>query len=335
MQKRNSAISILRVMAMSLIIFTHLCHLYNWVAIRALVFGVPLFLCISGYLYGKRIITDWKKFFIGRVEKILLPVWIFAAFVMIYSSVFLTDKPSFLDVALQVLNLQGINNFLSFIPVSPFGDCANLWFMTIIMLCYFSLPLVQFIFNKSKAFWIVLALLTISIIAEFIGIGLLYFCTFWVGYYVAKIEDKKTINIKTVLVVGVICFALWIIRILTRPYIDGTVLYNKVIANLSLDLLAFFVFVLFLYLYPRMLKIFDFIAQSKVFQWIDAISIYVYIVHRLFYAGFWNVTYITSDLLLQTLLVIIFSILLAIVLKFVCEKLQKIIFHTNLRTKDV
>ena len=41
--KRNSAISILRVMAMSLIVFTHLCHLYNWVAIRALVFGVPLF----------------------------------------------------------------------------------------------------------------------------------------------------------------------------------------------------------------------------------------------------------------------------------------------------
>lgn len=329
MQKRNSAISILRVMAMSLIVFAHLCHLYNWVSIRALIFGVPLFFCISGYLYGKRIITDWKKFFIGRIEKILLPVWVFAAFVMLYSAIFLTEKPSILDVVLQAFNLQGINNFLSFIPVSPFGDCANLWFMTIIMLCYFSLPLVQFIFNKSKSFWLILIILTISIVAEFIGIGLLYFCTFWVGYYIAKIEDERPINIKIILIVGVICFSLWIIRIFTRQYIDGTVLYNKVIANSSLDTLAFFVFILFLYLYPRMRKIFDFIAMSKVFQWIDAISIYVYIVHRLFYAGFWKVTYITANLLFQTLLVIIFSIILAIVLKFVCEKLQKIIFHTN------
>ena len=83
-----------------------------------------------------------------------------------------------------------------------------------------------------------------------------------------------------------------------------------------------------------MRKVFDFIAQSKFFQWLDAISIYVYIVHRLFYAGFWKVTYITSNLFAQTLLVIIFSIILAIILKFACEKLQKIIFHTNLKVKD-
>lgn len=333
--KRNSAISILRVMAMSLIVFTHLCHLYNWVAIRALVFGVPLFLCISGYLYSKKTITNWKKFFIGRVEKIVLPVWIFAFFVMLYSSIVIGERPSVLDICLQALNLQGISNFFYFIPVSPFGDNANLWFMTIIMICYLLLPTIQLFFKRITKLWTVCILFVISILFEMIGIGFLYIFTFLIGYYVGKIEYKRPINIKNILVIGSFVFVLWLIRIFARPFIDGTIIYNKVISNASLDILAFWVFILFLYLYPKMQKMFDYVAQSRWFMWLDAISIYVYIVHRLFYAGFWKVTFITSNLFLQTLLVIIFSIILAMILKFITEKLQKNIFHVIFKTKDV
>ena len=194
--KRNSAISILRVMAMSLIVFTHLCHLYNWVAIRALVFGVPLFLCISGYLYSKKTITNWKKFFIGRVEKIVLPVWIFAFFLMLYSSIVIGERPSVLDICLQALNLQGINNLFYFIPISPFWDCANLWFMTIIMICYLLLPIVQFVFKKSITIWMILGLFILSIVLEIIGIGFLYIFTFLIGYFVGKIEKQRPIKLQ-------------------------------------------------------------------------------------------------------------------------------------------
>ncbi len=51
-KKKDPIIQVLRVFEMSMIIATHLCQFYNVVVIRSVLFGVPLFFTISGYLYG-------------------------------------------------------------------------------------------------------------------------------------------------------------------------------------------------------------------------------------------------------------------------------------------
>ncbi len=68
--ERNYAISLLRVIGMFSII---LCHFFGWIGISSLSqffnFGVYLFLFISGFLYGRKQIKDYKKWMWARVKK--------------------------------------------------------------------------------------------------------------------------------------------------------------------------------------------------------------------------------------------------------------------------
>lgn len=68
--KRNAGISLIRVAAMLSIVFAHICawkgiYLYQLGSI-----GVEVFLFISGYLYGRREISDRKQWMIARVRRI-------------------------------------------------------------------------------------------------------------------------------------------------------------------------------------------------------------------------------------------------------------------------
>ena len=220
--KRNSSITLLRVIAVSLVIFTHICQMLNWVTIRSFTFGVPLFLLISGYLYGSKKITDFKAFFIGRWEKIIIPVWIYELFVFIYSSAFLKAAPTAGDVIVQLLNLQGVQNVFLKSSIYPFPSCEILWYTTIIMFCYFLVPFLQRIHQgKHLLLWFIAASLTTAGLV-FAGIRLDYFFVFSVGYFLPVLQ-KKIGKRKVALWSFIVAFVAGAIRLLTRKMIDGTV----------------------------------------------------------------------------------------------------------------
>ena len=88
-----------------------ICHVLQVYANRwAYVFnmGVQVFLTLSGYLYGKRIISNWKSWSIGRIKRVYVPMFMFLIAVLPFYLFFHKEVFSWKAYGLNYLNLQGI-----------------------------------------------------------------------------------------------------------------------------------------------------------------------------------------------------------------------------------
>ena len=83
--------------------------------------------------------------------------------------------------------------------------------------------------------------------------------------------------------VGMVIFLIAVmLRLGTKRFIDGTILYNQVIVSVSHLMLAVSVFIEIRWLFEIFQSIMIGIAKSAVFKWMDQISIYTYISHDWF-----------------------------------------------------
>ena len=71
-QKRDLAISFVRMLAMMSIVTCHVMQYYNMELAWWFNVGVQMFLCISGYLYGMKRIPDISGFYRKNFVKILI-----------------------------------------------------------------------------------------------------------------------------------------------------------------------------------------------------------------------------------------------------------------------
>lgn len=106
--EQSNAISQLRVLAMLSIVSCHILQGFGnrWAWILNV--GVQVFFVISGYLYGTKEISNWKMWFVKRVEKIYIPFILFV-FVMLTLYACFSDisiKSSF--IIKYLLNIQGL-----------------------------------------------------------------------------------------------------------------------------------------------------------------------------------------------------------------------------------
>lgn len=72
--KRNSSISIIRVLAMLLIIIGHYFRMVDIYDYQLTAVGVEIFLFISGYLYSDKIIENAKKWGETVLKEFSLPI---------------------------------------------------------------------------------------------------------------------------------------------------------------------------------------------------------------------------------------------------------------------
>lgn len=137
--KQNHVVTIARVAAMWMIIG---CHISSWLAIpflaQILNVGVYVFLLISGILYSKKTIPDGIRFFKQRWLKICFPMYYLVAFLIIFD-IFYAKTEAFMSIPTYLLNLQGTEFIISWLHFSQIGGLGHLWFLTVIMLCYFLL----------------------------------------------------------------------------------------------------------------------------------------------------------------------------------------------------
>ena len=199
---RNYCISILRVLGMLFII---LCHIASWLDIAFLEqffnYGVYIFLFISGFLYANKEINSPSKWFLTRVKKLLIPFYLFVIPVSIVY--FKINGFDGLEAIKYLFCLQGINFITPFIPFSEIKPLGNLWFVTIILICYLLTILVKKIEKKHKLNIAVIILILVA--AWFIPkimmcfnipyISLEYFVTYFLGYYISKFKVKNTLPI--------------------------------------------------------------------------------------------------------------------------------------------
>lgn len=318
---RDRAIELVRVVAMFMIIFDHMIEPINLPlkSIFSQFFnsGIYIFIFLSGYLAGQKEICNWKKWYIKKIKRIMIPYWIVIAVCFAYETICLHNFNWKLWLVM-FCNLQGI-----------FGTTYTtvpLWFVTIIMILYLLTP----IYSKMKKnrrynFKIILfMLISLQIIFAYTtDVGLQYghnlsWCIvamtcYGIGFF-AKKNILKKINKKIIIHISIITMLMLGITVIIRYFFDGTYFYDKVIAYDSMTMLAL---CLALWVY----KIYRQDRFKQVIDWLDGISYEFYLTHKLIIVA-------VTSLVLEnygTVAYLVTTIVITIILAWVVSRLNRYI----------
>ena len=155
---RDGAISMIRAIALLMIIACHFCQYYELEIAWWLNAGVQVFLCISGYLYGRRKTGDVLSFYGRRFRKILVPYYVTIAVFALCMFIFRSGM-AVSDLGRMVI-MSG--------TVTGGG---HLWFVPTILFCYVLTPLLEKIYTldciKGKVSFIWVTLLSMAAAAIF------------------------------------------------------------------------------------------------------------------------------------------------------------------------
>lgn len=107
-EKKDVSIQMIRILSMFSIILCHwVCELNNPTIAKMSQFfnvGVYIFLFLSGWLYGKKKISDIRKWYIERVKRVLIPMWLFMIFLLFIHYIKGTMK--WIDIPIYMTNTQ-------------------------------------------------------------------------------------------------------------------------------------------------------------------------------------------------------------------------------------
>ena len=330
MKKKKISIQLIRIIAMFMIIFDHiLCKIsfpLQSIIVQVANSGVFIFLLISGFLYGNKRIESWKKWFVKRFIRICIPLWVFMFIDFIVEAV-LWNNFDIKYVFIYAFNLQGILG-------TNIGG-MNLWFLTLIMICYFITPMLQWIREKHPSKNIGIAAVIATVILQIIlayttDIGMvaghtLSWCVIAVGMYVVGYfvgnailaDDIHRIKIIVMTVLAVITSSL--VLVCNRIF-DGQIIYDRIVIFYGMVILDLWICV-------AIYKLGEYLKSGwilRIINHLDSISYEFYIVHGLIIAAvtynvlfkFGTIPYVLSTLVL--------SWIAAVVLHKVCELIQNI-----------
>ena len=325
MEKDNS-ISLLRVLAMLMIIMCHLTGFFgSWIA-QILNVGVYVFLLISGFLYSHKAIASPGKWYFKRWQKICIPAILWVIFVTIYEIVVMSTAPSAKDLLIFGLNLQGMSWVIPQLPqideTGALGGLTHLWFITVIMLCYLILIGIKKLEEKTTINnRIVLpVIIALSIVLGLFRINIIYLACFYIGYVLGK--RPSTVTRKSYIFLSVGMMAALAARFIIRRYADDTALYDVVTFHLSHLVLAMWIFYTIRIMTDH-IKLIGSLAGSKLIAWFDALSLFIYITHDYFLSDQFGLKDLVYRTPAQILLFFALSIVTAIGIKFLSELITK------------
>ena len=282
---KDMGISYTRVIAMIFILIDHIVLtiniLFKSYIIQITNTGVLIFLFISGFLYGRKEINNFSDWFIKRAKKILLPLYIFMIFLAIFKIIF-EGNINIIEYLKYLINMQGI------LGVTDGG--VHLWFLTALMICYLTTPLLESIKSKklklNKAIGILFIYVIIQIFCAYIvninfALGhpfstyLIYLLTYIIGYYYSYYTQNKEFNSKKFVIFTLIMIILMVIRVISNKLIDGSILYDRIIAMYTNVIFAIWVSIFI----KKYYKIINYQFLKKVVNKLDYLSFEIYIVH--------------------------------------------------------
>lgn len=317
--KQDNSIILLRVFAMILILACHIVqeHSNEYIKMTAqfLNVGVSIFILISGYLYGiKKINENYVQWIIKRAKRILIPLYIFMAYLLIIYLIKGSNISIFNWIA-YILNLQGLQIYVH--------GAEHLWYLTVIMICYLITPILDK--NKEKLnnesigilmpILIFIQVLTTYFINTQMGIYLIYILLYIISYIVGNSVNISISNKKLFLAFGTGIISITI-RLIGKFLLDDTIIYNVIIVGYTQAIIAFSIFYIFAYLGNK-------IKANSVIKYIDSISFEVYLVHYMYMVGPVRLMGLTNSFILNTIITIIASVITAILLK----KISKVIYY--------
>lgn len=334
MEKKNIPLSYCRVIAMLFIVLCHIVKYYTMIPLHQYMseffrVGVEIFIILSGYLYGSRQITDYKKFYLRRYVKICLPVqiWTIIVFIIWHG---IGDVWTFI---VYFFNLGGINwikkDLLPPYGVNGMGALLNhTWFVTIIVICYLLIPLMQKIRSRVKkeiAFYGLLTFWIVSIIAAFNGIQIYYFAlylsAYFAAYYEIRLPKFRGGGIACGIIYTVLIFVLILGRVPLHLDAEHAAFYDNVYVHISQSLFAVWIIITIYILYKYLKKYMDFISGTWLFIWLERLAYSIYIVH----GSFRQIIYEKYDIGLASIIFCVMTICSALLLYWGSEVLEKIL----------
>lgn len=338
----NLQIVFIRVVSMICIVLCHIVCYYTFIpghAVLGQVFnvGVYVFLLISGYLYGGKTISNFRKWIIVRWRKIVMPMLIVVLLDAII--LFMIGENILADSILYFLNLQGLS-FVSgaFSVLNPgVANLGALWFVTIIMLCYCLIPTLQLlrkvinkysIANKIYVFTIIVLIVMSFVLSTFANISIIYFVVFYIGYVLGNTKfQQQQIGMRRYLCVCCLAIVAQFLRLYFRTDIDGTRMYialvevTHTVFSIWIFLSAFMIQDFF----PIMMKK---IVGSKFFLWLDAQSFYIYLSHGLFCMGTGlNVFRIIDNIWICTLIFILLTFIFSYAVRKIAMRIDQVLIN--------
>ena len=313
--EKDYSISAVRFFATCFII---LCHILQFLG-NELAFwfnvGVQMFLCISGWLYAKKRISNGFVFFLKNFLKL------YVGYLLV---TFLFGIVGFIKGYVSLREI--IHGFLAW---STFNGGSHLWFIPTILLCYFITPFLQEFFDfvkvkSSKAwriFWIVVFFLGLHLTVK----GFLRFFTpAWIvcyilGYLLGR-ESNKILEIILCVIALIFNICKIILVYGIKVQVEGQYAeYYNVYLQYTHVLLG----VLLVLCIAKLCNLLD-IKQKrtlcKILDISDAYSYPIYLVHQFFILGSLSLMTLTDSIVLNVGCIFVFIVALAIPIKWISNK---------------
>lgn len=265
----------LRAFSVILILLCHITqtHASGLVVMTSQIFnvGVNVFVIISGFLFGALgIRKPYLHWYGKRLKRIFIPYWLFLAGLAVITAV-IGRSFAWPEWLVYPLGLQGFTYFLK--------NAEHTWFITAILLCYLSAPLIAAVIQKvpCKYHGIVCVLLLVApllLVRTMNFVIYLAVFLFAIAYILGRHwADIQIARGKAIMALAVVVGA-FLLRFGCKALLDGTIYYTRIIASYTHYAAAFGILFVFAWLFER-----------KPWRWvrfINDVSFEIYLWHYLF-----------------------------------------------------
>ena len=317
-KNESNAIVAVRATAMFSIILCHILQAYNNYIDLLFNVGVQVFLVMSGYLYGKKNIKDYRSWYRKRFIKLYIPYIIVTAVVIILHLIFSTQTIKWYQVVAYLTNTQGLKLILK-APYVNISGLDHLWFMTAIMFAYFSTPILQKL-KRYHHHCIIMLLAIVSPLYFFIPprwlFGLEWFWLYAFGYFFANLSIKYK---KVYICLFSLCYLIVVSNI--RELTDLS-LWKRLARchHSTLGILLFTLSVTFIRNLSNTSK------TMNILRWFDRYSYFIYLTHFVVMIGSFSLAHITESYIINISLMILTTAILTYLLvkatKLVSEMIE-------------
>ena len=248
----------------------------------------------------------------ARGKKVYFPYLIYFAIAVLCLILFSSVHISWYQIVIYVLNLQGFVG-------NPIDGLNHLWFLSVLMLCYFLTPSIKRLVKKK--FWItVLCMLGIAII-EYLFIQKKYAMFTWVALYVLGIVMGEK-EIQFAKLMGLLSVGTTILIIYLIPGIGA--LSQSAYSHLNVWFHVSLSISILMPLYWVSTKLLgDSFKVPRLLGWLDKYSYEIYLVHHLFILGSCSFLFIFDNKFINIIFVLVCTMVSAALLKLFSKMLIK------------
>lgn len=330
----DTTIGITRATSVLMIIICHVGTANNISSIGQLFqVGVQVFIFISGLLYGNRRIANKGNWYITRIIKLCIPTYSFVLILIAFEALF-DIFPSIETLIMYLTNLQGIHHIVTDIEAIPLIIGAeHLWFITVILLCYLIVLLLNVdkvkLFFDNHSWAIISTIIIFSIFTAFFRIRIDYFWLYLLGIWFAR--KKPKLNKRNYIAISILMLIGTASRLIGKKYCDlygDTNWYINIIIPFVYNIIA-----VWFYLTVSMFRKLFIVGDNnkgrtymvQLFRIIDKYSFCIYIVHYVLLQYPFNLLALTENKLLNYMFFVVAIIALSILLKVFSDRTIKFI----------